>query len=143
MKVNAIPVIDKPASRLTKQEWEALAKAAWEVRRNAHLYGPTAVGAAVLTAGNRVFVGCNVEHRFRSHDVHAEVNAITTMVSQGEKQLRAVMIAAERDRFTPCGACMDWIFQFGSESCEIGWQKKEGGHIEILTAGELMPHYPH
>jgi cytidine deaminase len=141
--MSAAPMIDKPSSKLTKREWETLATAAWEVRRNAHLYGPTAVGAAVLTADGRVFVGCNVEHRFRSHDVHAEVNAITTMVAHGEKKLRAVMIAAERDRFTPCGACMDWIFQFGSDSCEIGWQKKEGGQIEILTAGELMPHYPH
>ena len=141
--MSAAPMIDRPASKLTKGEWETLAAAAWEVRRNAYLYGTTAVGAAVLTSSGRVFVGCNVEHQFRSHDVHAEVNAITTMVAHGEKKLRAVMVAAERDRFTPCGACMDWIFQFGSESCEIGWQKKEGGHIEILTAGELMPHYPH
>jgi cytidine deaminase len=140
--VNAIPTFDKPTPKLTKREWDLLAKAAWEVRRNAHLYGPTAVGAAALTANNRVFVGCNVEHRFRSHDVHAEVNAVTTMVAQGEKELRALMIAAERDRFTPCGACMDWIFQFGGESCEIGSQRKESGEIEILTAGELMPHYP-
>jgi cytidine deaminase len=140
--MSATPVMDKPASKLTKSEWDNLAKAAWEVRRNAHLYGTTAVGAAVLTSSGLVFMGCNVEHQFRSHDVHAEVNAITTMVAHGEKKLRAVMIAAERDQFTPCGACMDWIFQFGSESCEVGWQKREGGHIEVLTAGELMPHYP-
>jgi cytidine deaminase len=140
--MNAITVFDEAASRLTKQEWETLAKGAWEVRRNAHMYGPTAVGAAVLSANNRAFFGCNVEHRFRSHDIHAEVNAIGTMVANGEKHLRAVMIAAERDRFTPCGACMDWIFQFGTETCEIGWQKNEGGKIEILTAGDLMPHYP-
>lgn len=140
--MNAIGAFGQNTSRLTKEDWEVLAKAAWEVRRNAHLYGSTAVGAAVLTANNLAFVGCNVEHRFRSHDIHAEVNAITTMVANGQKDLRAVMIAAERDRFTPCGACMDWIFQFGSELCEIGWQKEEGGKMEILTAGELMPHYP-
>ncbi len=140
--MNSVSALDKPSSRLTKQDWEALAKTAWEVRRNAHLYGPTAVGAAVLTKSNHLFAGCNVEHKFRSHDVHAEVNAITTMVANGEKDLRAVMIAAERDRFTPCGACMDWIFQFGSDTCEIGYQNNHGGEIEILTAGDLMPHYP-
>jgi|SRR5215469_5449510 len=135
-------ILREAASRLTQQDWDALAKIAWSVRRNAHLYGPTAVGAAVLTKTNRVFGGCNVEHRFRSHDVHAEVNAIGTMVANGETQLRAIFIAAERDRFTPCGACMDWIFQFGSHTCEIGYQNNEGGRTKVFTAEELMPHYP-
>ncbi len=73
------------------------------------------------------------------------VNAITTMITQGEKQLRAVMIAAERDRLHTLRSLHGLDFsRFGSNSYEeIGWQKKEGDPIEMLTAGELMPHYPH
>jgi cytidine deaminase len=134
--------IEGTAVATTEPDWVSMAVSAWEVRENAHLYGPTAVGASVLSIDGRVFTGCNVEHRFRSHDIHAEVNAIGNMVAHGEKRLIAVMIAAERQRFTPCGACLDWIFQFGGPECKVGYQKKKGGSIEVLTAGELMPHYP-
>jgi cytidine deaminase len=48
-----------------------------------------------------IFSGCNVEHQFRCHDVHAEINAITTMVSAGGTDPVALLIVAERDRFTP------------------------------------------
>jgi cytidine deaminase len=116
---------------------------AWTVRNKAHVIGPTRVGCAILTADGVIFEGCNVEHRFRSHDVHAEVNAITTMVSGGHSLIRAVAIAAERDRFTPCGACMDWIMQFADETCVVFAQSRPRGPIQRYTTHELMPHYPH
>ena len=87
-------------------------------------------------------MGCNVEHRFRSHDVHAEVNTITNMVSSGCERLGAILIAAERDRFTPCGACLDWIFEFGGEACLVAYQGQPEGKVVELTAGQLMPYYP-
>ena len=123
-------------------DWERLARAAWEVRNRAHLYGGTAVGAAAMALGGNIFTGCNVEHRFRSHDVHAEVNAISTMVANGQKQLVAILVAAERKRFTPCGACLDWIFEFGGPDCKVAYQSKQAGQIEIVHAHELMPLYP-
>src|SRR6185312_8534384 len=104
-----------------------LLRQAWEVRKNAYVIGPTRVGCAVLTEQGEIHVGCNVEHRFRSHDVHAEVNAISSMVSAGGKKIRAVVIAAERDRFTPCGGCMDWIMQFAADDCVVLAQSVVGG----------------
>jgi cytidine deaminase len=115
---------------------------AWRVREHAYVLGPTKVGCAVMTELGDVFVGCNVEHKFRSHDVHAEVNAITSMVSAGQRDLAAVAIAAEREVFTPCGACLDWIFQFGSDKCRVFVQSIPGGPLKIYAAAELMPHYP-
>src|ERR1700686_4601876 len=120
-----------------------LLKAAWDVRRNAHVIGRTKVGCAVLSADGRVFVGCNVEHQFRSHAVPAEVNAITNMVSGGGTAIVALAIAAERDRFTPCGACMDWIMQFAENgNCIVIWQGSPKGPVRSLMARELMPFYP-
>ena len=120
-----------------------IAKQAWDVREYAYVYGPTKVGCAVLGSNGGVFVGCNIEHKFRSHDVHAEVNAITTMIASGEQKIAALLIAAERDRFTPCGACMDWIMQFAGEECLIGFQATLGGKIQTYSARDLMPYYPH
>lgn len=126
----------------TVEQFEALAKAAWRVRENAYTFGHTKVGAAALSADGEIFVGCNVEHRFRSHDVHAEVNAVTSMITSGRTELIAIVVAAERERFTPCGGCMDWIYQFGHASCQVGYQSEPGGKLTVLSAEQLMPYYP-
>lgn len=122
--------------------WSDLAGLAWQAREAAFVFGPVRVGCAVLSTAGRRFAGCNVEHRFRSHDVHAEVNAITTMVTAGEREIAAVLIVAEKERYTPCGACMDWILQLGGPACRVGYQGRRGGEISVWSAGELMPFYP-
>lgn len=123
-------------------EFSQLAEAAWEVRRNSRLVGKTAVGCAVMSASGSIHVGCNVEHQFRSHDIHAEVNALSTMVAAGERQATQLMVVAERDLFTPCGACMDWIFELGGPDCIVLVQRDRGGDISRYVARELMPEYP-
>jgi cytidine deaminase len=117
--------------------------AAWTVRSRAVIFGKTKVGCAIYADDENIYSACNVEHRFRSHDIHAEVNAITTMISFGGKQVLAIAIVAERDRFTPCGACMDWIMQFGGGDCIVAFQASPLGAHQSYRASELMPHYPH
>jgi cytidine deaminase len=95
-----------------------------------------------MATDGRIFVGCNVEHRFRSHDVHAEVNALTTMVSEGGDRALAVLIAAERDHFTPCGSCLDWIFELGGPDCLIGFQGDSAAGVRVFRSRDLMPKYP-
>jgi cytidine deaminase len=120
-----------------------LSRTAWDVRQRSYVVGPTRVGCAVLGTDGKIYAGCNVEHRFRSHDVHAEVNAISTMVAQGGVNLSAIFIAAERDRFTPCGACMDWIMQFAENGdCTVLAQSSPGGQVTSYLASQLMPFYP-
>ena len=127
---------------VSKDDLRKLAEIAWKYRENAHIYGRTRVGAAVLSDEGGVFGGCNVEHRHRSHDIHAEVNAISSMVANGHKNLRAIVIVAKKKRFTPCGACMDWIFEFGGPECVVAFQSEKDGELLIFRARELMPYYP-
>ncbi|ART68332.1 hypothetical protein BTO20_06820 [Mycobacterium dioxanotrophicus] len=124
-------------------DWQLLSHAAWGVRERALVHGKTKVGAAVLTMQGNIHAGCNVEHRFRSHDVHAEVNALSTMASAGEGPAVAVMVVSPRERFTPCGACLDWIFELGGPDCAVSFQGEPGGAFVTLRADELMPHYPY
>lgn len=129
---------------ITEVERSKLLNAAWLVRERAHVIGPTRVGCAVLASNSELFVGCNVEHRFRSHDVHAEVNAIGNMISQiGTSEIRALAVAAEREHFTPCGSCMDWILQFAAEDCLVFAQSKVDGPVKTYKVSELMPYYPY
>jgi len=123
-------------------ELRELAALAWTARREARILGTTAVGAAVLDSSGGRWSGCNVEHTFRSHDIHAETNAIGSMVVGGGRALAAIVVVAERERFTPCGACIDWIWEFGGSECVVGVQDTPDGPFHVFTSGDLMPHYP-
>jgi len=132
----------RPSVEVSGAILEKLAVAAWDAREHAYVLGTTKVGCAVLAGDGRVFAGCNIEHHHRCHDVHAEVNAISSMVAAGDTRLLAVVVAAERERFTPCGGCLDWIFQFGGAGCVVAYGTARGRPLVRHTAGELMPYYP-
>lgn len=117
-----------------------LTTAAWEVRE--HAASTTKVGCAVLSEQGNIYTGCNIGHRFRCHDIHAEPNALSTMKAAGDGPALAVIIVAERENFTPCGGCLDWIFELGRPSCVVGFQPKPDAPVAIRRADELMPHYP-
>jgi len=137
-------VVRQNATAISSVDLNRLSELAWSARENAYVIGPTKVGCSILCEDGSVFIGCNVEHRYRCHDVHAEVNAITNMVASGyASPIVAVFVAAERSRFTPCGGCMDWIMQFARDSsCLILSQSKREGEILTLSAHEMMPYYP-
>lgn len=126
----------------TAEQWDALVAAAWAVERNA-VARNTSVGAAVLSGSGQIYTGCNVEHKLRCHDVHAEVNAISSMVAAGDRPLTALLVVSAGRRLTPCGGCLDWVFELGGPACQIAWQGAPGDLLTPLRADEFMPHYPY
>jgi cytidine deaminase len=124
------------------EQWAALSSGAWAARENARVLGRTRVGAAALSSEGGLFSGCNVEHHFRSHDVHAEVNALGSMIASGETKAVASLVASERARLTPCGACLDWIFELGGPDCRVAFEKAPDAIAVTHRADELMPFYP-
>jgi len=131
-----------PAASIAPERLADLAISAWKVRERARIIGNTAVGCAVLDDNGDVFVGCNIEHRFRSHDIHAETAALSALVSGAGARPVALLVAAERERFTPCGACLDWIFELGGPSCLILTQRSPDEEPRTYQAETLMPYYP-
>jgi cytidine deaminase len=127
---------------LTDEALLQLADLAWESYDRAYSLGRTKVGAAVLCEDFEKFGGCNVEHRYRCHDIHAEINAISTMVAAGHTKLIALVVVSDRKHLSPCGGCLDWILQFGGSNCLVAWQSQRGDEITVKTAGELMPCHP-
>jgi cytidine deaminase len=142
MTANVMSKVEVGSNEMLER-FKKLAGVAWSVRENAYIIGKTRVGCALMTSTGSVFSGCNVEHQFRSHDVHAEVNAISSMAAAGERSIDLLLVVAERDRFTPCGACMDWIMQFASETCIVAFQGRPAGEFTLYTTMQLMPFYPH
>lgn len=120
-----------------------LSKLAWNARFHARLLAPnsTAVGCAVRTNDGRFHAGANIQHPFRNH-LHAEVVALSQAVTVGSNRVTDVLVAAERENFTPCGSCMDWIMELGGPGARVHVQNRPDGKVRTFLAEQLMPYYP-
>lgn len=108
-------------------DWEALDKAAREVRRHAHApYSGYSVGAAILTASGRTFVGCNVENASYGLSICAERSAIVQMIAAGERMPVALAVVTPgTSRLgpgvespplgAPCGMCRQTLAEFADD----------------------------
>lgn len=93
-----------------------LVKAAAAAMRHAYCpYSRFAVGAAALTADNRVFAGCNVENASFGLTVCAERNAVAAAVAAGARRITAVaVVTATGKPVPPCGACRQVLAEFAT-----------------------------
>lgn len=117
---------------------EALVELAKKAR--AHAYAPYsgfAVGAAVLAADGRVFVGCNIENASYGLTNCAERTAIFSAVAAGAREIRALAVAADGELpCSPCGACRQVIAEFAVERIILANLK---GSRRVVTKEELLP----
>lgn len=120
---------------------DLLAGHAWRCQRNAWMYGHTAVGCAAVDECGQIYVGCNVEHRFRSHDIHAETNALGSLVAGGGKSAVALFVVSPGG-WAPCGSCLDWILELGGKDCTIFTQAALDKPVTIYKAADLLPQFP-
>ncbi len=116
-----------------------LIERAIEVRNRAYApYSKFKVGAAVLTADGQIYTGCNVENASYGLTLCAERAAICSAVSAGKQDIVAVAVAAS-PLASPCGACRQFIFEFGSEIEVIGVDPEKPEHRQRWTSGQLIP----
>ncbi len=91
-----------------------LIAAARRAQQHAHApYSKFPVGAALLTATGKVFTGCNVENASYGLTICAERVAVSKAVSEGHRRFRALALVAGHRRLTPCGACRQFLAEFG------------------------------
>jgi len=118
---------------------EQLILAAQSSRENAYVpYSNFKVGAAVLTSGEKIYTGCNVENASYGLCNCAERTAIFKAVSEGELDLVAIAIIADTAQpVAPCGACRQVMAEFGINKiimCNLRGQQY------IATLEELLPY---
>lgn len=112
---------------------------AWEASAGARLWrSKTKVGCAILTTSGRYLFGWNIDGLWAT-SIHAEVNAISRLGV--DEKISEIAIVAKTSFFTPCGACMDWIFQFSTPDTIIYVQNKDMV-VTSFKYCDLMPHYP-
>ncbi len=105
----------------------------------AHTYSPYShfpVGAAVLTADGAIFRGANVENASYSVTICAERTALGYAISAGNTGIKAIAVYSNTDSISPCGACRQFIIEFGKDVIVIF--KNEQKLIQ-RTIQELLP----
>jgi cytidine deaminase len=101
-------------------------------------YSGYRVGAALRTADDRVFTGCNVENAAYSPSLCAERLAVAKAVEAGARELSAVAVAtASAPPASPCGVCRQVLREFATDLVVLC--VNPAGDLREFTLAELLP----
>lgn len=101
-------------------------------------YSGFLVGAALMTKDGTVFTGCNVENTSYGLCICAERTAICKAVSEGHQLFKAIAVAATPFA-TPCGACRQFIVEFGKQIEVIAVDANDPVTTKSWRIDELIP----
>ena len=128
-----------PSHVFEQKQIDDLVARAIAARQNAYApYSKFKVGAAVLTAKEKVFVGCNVENASYGLCLCAERTAICNSVADGQQEIIAVAVAAV-PLAMPCGACRQFIHEFGSDITVICVDADDPKQSTVRSIESLIP----
>lgn len=121
----------------TKEKLLALAQSA--LKRAYAPYSNFPVSAVVVGASGRAYVGVNVENSAYPLSRCAEQIAVGAMVTAGEREIREVLILSAADEpATPCGACRQILYEFGSDDTVVICRNADGKELRFRL-GDLLP----
>lgn len=124
---------------LLRTHWPELVRQAIAVRKRAYApYSKFKVGSALLTDQGEIFIGCNVENASYGLAICAERSAIVSAVSNGRQNFVAIAVAAD-PLAAPCGACRQFIFQFGKNIIVRSFETKRPEAFQEWTSSQLLP----
>ncbi|TYR81787.1 cytidine deaminase [Priestia megaterium] len=108
--------------------------------KNAYVaYSNFHVGAAILTKGDKIYRGCNIENASYGLTNCAERTAIFKAVSEGEKEFQAIAIVGDTEGpISPCGACRQVLAEFCTDDTKIILANLKGDYV-VKDINELLP----
>ncbi len=133
---------------LNEVQIKQLISSACQVRQNSYSpYSHFCVGAALLTAKGKIYVGTNIENISYPVGICAERSAFAVALSNGERNFVALALVggsqSEKDIIktfcTPCGMCRQFMAEFCGTDFPIITARSENDW-KILTMKELLPH---
>ena len=124
---------------------DKLLEAAHNARKKAYApYSGFCVGAALLTKGQKIYTGCNIENAAYTPTNCAERTAFFKAVSEGEREFSAIAVVGGKecdfkDYFTPCGVCRQVMMEFCEKDFRILIGKNGEEYLD-LTLDEILPY---
>ena len=115
-----------------------------QIRKNAHaVYSNFSVGAVVITKSGKIYPGVNVENSSYGATVCAERVAIFNAITDGHKDIEAVVIASNLNGKAafPCGVCRQVLADFNPDM-DVYLVNSETGLIENkVTLSDIFPEH--
>jgi cytidine deaminase len=125
-----------------------LLEAALKAMKNAYVLWGFKVGAAVRAIDEKIYEGCNVESWVSGLGTCAERCAINHAVLHGNREIREIAIVMDADKQAeprPCGACLQYIYDFAlNPQIKVVMAKAQKGKVlfetvDVKTLKELFP----
>ena len=125
------------ADELENNMQNTLIREAIEARKNAYApYSNYKVGAALITAGGKIYRGCNVENAAYGPSLCAERTAIVKAVSEGDRDIKAIAVVTENGG-APCGPCRQVMREFNPALTVIISDLQ--GNARVFSLPDLLP----
>ena len=110
--------------KISKTVLNKLLKKAKESFKNSYSpYSNYRVAAAALAKSGKIYGGTNIENASYGLTMCAERCAVFKAISEGEKEIKALLIIVSQDprlpEATPCGACRQVIAEFARPDTPI------------------------
>jgi cytidine deaminase len=108
-------------------------------------YSGLAVGAVLVGSSGTRHQGVNVENASYPAGVCAERVALGALVAAGEREVRAVAVAAaDGRRLAPCGLCLQALAELGDPDivCRLGAGLRVVALHELLTSPFVLSQDP-
>ena len=116
-----------------------LIEAALITRENAYApYSDFKVGSALVCEDGSIFRGCNIENASFGLTICAERVAIGNAIAAGNQKIVAICVASE-GAASPCGACRQFINEFGSNTMIVLVNAETKNISREFSAKELLP----
>lgn len=121
-------------------EIKDLIQRALEIKKRAYApYSNFHVACVVMTKSGKVFEGVNIENAAYSPTLCAERNALSTAITEGEREFSYIVVTGDSDYTYPCGVCRQFIREFADDNTRIIVAKDEDSY-KTYTIEELLPY---
>jgi len=122
-------------------DWDELLAQAFAAQESAYApYSRFRVGAALLGADGRTFLGANVENAAYAPSICAERVALPAAVVAGVRDFLALAVVGDGAGIcTPCGVCRQVLYEFAPD-LEILAAGSDGARERFVLSRDLLPH---
>ncbi len=102
-------------------------------------YSKFRVGAALITSGDKLYPGANIENASYGLTICAERTAVFSAILDGEKDFKAIAIASDADNYCPpCGACRQVLLELCGPDLDVILVNSKN-ETRIFKLNELIP----
>ena len=117
-----------------------LIKDALEIKNKAYTpYSNFNVGCVVKTKTGKIYRGVNIENASYSPTLCAERNALSTAITDGERDFAYIVVTGDSEYTYPCGVCRQFIREFAASETKI-IVAKDVENYKTYTIDDLLPY---